>query len=93
MEITTPDGQEGIDAINQAKENYRSRNHYGRTYTLLKVENHKQKVEIAQLKDRIMKAVNEREDWREKCSKVAIVAYLCGSILGGLIGFSIRGGL
>lgn len=33
------------------KENYRSRNHYGRTYTLLKVENHQQKVEIARMKE------------------------------------------
>jgi hypothetical protein len=80
------------------KENYRSRNHYGRTYTLLKfenhqlkVENHQQKVEIERMEEHVMKAVNEREDWREKCSKVAIAGYMLGAIIGGLIGFAIRG--
>ncbi len=75
------------------KEGYRSRNHYGRTYTLLKLENHQQKVEIARLKERLEKEVNESEAWKAKCSKVAIVAYLVGAILGALIGYSIKGGL
>jgi len=97
MEITTLQGQEGIDAIKQAKENYRSRNHYGRTYTLLKMENHQQNVEIARLKELLEKEINESEDWKEKCSKVAIVAYLVaylvGALVGGMVAISIQGGL
>jgi hypothetical protein len=61
-----------------SKENARSRNHYGRDYTRLKVENHQQKVHIDGLTSSL-----------EKCKEVAIKsgdrAFMCGTFVGIII--------
>jgi len=90
MEITTLQGQEGIDAINQAKENYRSRNHYGRTYTLLKMENHIQNVEIARLKETQETQAKMQAEIEKVVNKWYIIGIALGTACGVISVFIVR---
>jgi len=68
------------------KEGYRSRNHYGRTYTLMKVENHQQNVTIAKLQAQI-------EYHQINFIRTAIIVFAFGCIVGGFVAIAIEKGV
>ena len=60
-----------LEERNDAKSNARSRNHYGHKYTLLKMDNHTLKVQLAKLTEQTVKA----------CDR----AYYGGAIVGVVV--------
>jgi hypothetical protein len=85
---------EGVSiTFEQSKSSVKSRNHYGHKYTLLKMENHQLKCEIGKMKERVMNAVNHREDMRDRCSRITLIVFSVGALVGGMVALAIEKGV